>query len=173
MLNAADTRYSEWTGSRTVADVDGLVERLNKLIDNAERQHAADPRFLERCAMRSEAMPSQNPFFIAEELRDGNFTRNPTWSFASGKFNVERSGGMRTTVPLPKSSQSGEQDTATAILDALLGGSGKAATMRAPDHDRRQDRRQLRRDHHARNRSPRPDASISSVSATTARPAIG
>ena len=45
-LHAADVSYSEWKGSETVSNTDELVQRLNTLIDTAERQRAADPRFL-------------------------------------------------------------------------------------------------------------------------------
>ena len=38
----AEERYSEWGGSD--AKYDALVERLNELIDSAEKSRAADPR---------------------------------------------------------------------------------------------------------------------------------
>lgn len=127
-LNAADTRYSEWSGSQTVANVDQLVDRLNKLIENAERQRAADPRFLRdlRDALDDYA-EGQIPFFLSDDFRDGNFNRNPSWSVTAGKWVVERTGGVRSAVRVPNRTQ-GKQDTATAILDTLLGGGGNTGS---------------------------------------------
>ena len=130
-LNAADTRYSEWTGSQTVANVDQLVDRLSKLIDNAERQRAADPRFLRdlRDALDDYA-EGQIPYFIVDDFRDGNYTKNPTWSVTSGKFVMERTGGIRSAVRVA-TSQSGNKDAASAILDTLLGGGNTGRNTRA------------------------------------------
>lgn len=122
-LNAAETSYSEWSGSQTVASADQLVERLNRLIGNAEKQRAADPRFLRDLRNTIDAyLESQIPLFIGEDFSDGNFTRNPVWTVASGKFAIDRSGGLRSGVRAAAASQSGQkQDSAAAILDTILG----------------------------------------------------
>jgi hypothetical protein len=129
-LSAAETRYSEWSGAQTVASSDQLVERLNRLIDNAEKQRAADPRFLRdlRNALDS-YVESQIPLFLDEDFSDGNFTRSPVWTVASGKFAIDRSGGLRSGVRSAATSQSGQkQDTAAAILDTILGASKSQST---------------------------------------------
>jgi hypothetical protein len=127
-LKAADTRYSEWSGPRTISNTDQLVERLNKLIDSAERQRAADPRFLRdlRDALNS-YQEGQIPYFIVDDFRDGNYSRNPTWSVALGKFVMDPNGGIRSAVRLPARSQGG-QDAASILLDTILGGGNAGAS---------------------------------------------
>ncbi len=126
-LHAADVRYSEWKGSQTVASTEELIQRLNTLIDTAERQRAADPRFLEDLRDALDAYgTSQVPVFIKDNFTDGDITRNPAWTIATGKFGLEKTGGLRSIVrPAGTgSTQGGKQDTASSILDTILG-SGK------------------------------------------------
>ncbi len=70
---------------------------------------------------------SQVPLFIKDGFSDGDISRNPAWTIASGKFGLEKTGGLRSIVRLGCSSgaQSGKQDSAAAILDTILG-SGKS-----------------------------------------------
>lgn len=130
-VHAADVSYSEWKGSETVATTDELVERLNTLIDTAERQRAADPLFLQdlRDALAA-YQGSQTPLFIKDNFGDGDISRNPAWTIASGKFGLEKNGGLRSIVALggynPQGgNQNSKQNTASAILDNILG-SGKS-----------------------------------------------
>ncbi len=102
-----------------------MVDRLTKLIDTAERQRAADPRFLDdlRDALNAYAQ-SQVPLFIKDNFSDGDIAKNPAWTIASGKFRLEKNGGLRSIVRASGNTQSGKQDAASAILDTILG-SGK------------------------------------------------
>ncbi len=148
----AEERYSEWGGSD--AKLDALVERLNELIDSAEKARAADPRLLQdlrdaieehggsetAAAPEPEAVPELPPqILVRDDFRDGNFTRNPGWTVAEGRFNVDSGLGLRSVVAKPvvaekKSSKERRKELVTDVLSSLLGGDKKetASTSNEP-----------------------------------------
>ncbi|MBC8338019.1 MAG: hypothetical protein ISR51_00955 [Rhodospirillales bacterium] len=107
----------------------GFVDELNKLIDAAERQRAADPSFLRD--LRGLAQGFDRPQWtqvFSDDFQDGDFTRNPGWTVTSGRYWIESGWGLRSAVkaePAPSSgtqqqkSQSGK-DVAAAIFGQIL-----------------------------------------------------
>ena len=85
-LNAQNTRYSTWADpSGTTGGDDSLpafIEKLNKLIDEAEKAKAADPVFLRdlRNLARGAVTP-WNTVLLDDSFTDGNFTANPVWGW--------------------------------------------------------------------------------------------
>ena len=139
----AEERYSEW-GSND-AKYDALVERLNELIDSAEKARAADPRLLQdlrealeehgggavAAAAEPEAEPQLPPqILVRDDFRDGNFTRNPGWTMVQGRFTVDSGLGLRSVVAKPvvaekKSSKEKRKELVTDVLSSLLGSKSK------------------------------------------------
>ncbi len=119
-----------------------MIERLDKLIDQAQKARAADPAFLRdlRDLARSYDAPASQPGIrtvLADDFTDGDFTANPTWTVSAGRYWVERGWGLRSAVPVPVQNTNSQQepgkksrkrDAAIAILGAILGQSGGAST---------------------------------------------
>ena len=88
-----------------------IVDQMRKLIDDADRKRAASPVFLED--LRKLARHYDQPWRVEvlyDDFGDGNFTANPTWTVASGRFAVEWGYGLRSVIrarpqaaPQPKS----------------------------------------------------------------------
>lgn len=103
-LNAQSTRYSSWSdpaaasGSAGQASLQDFIERLNKLIDDAEKAKAADPVFLKD--LRALASGATNPWkttLLDDSFADGNFTANPVWQVLSGEYFIETGWGLTLT----------------------------------------------------------------------------
>jgi hypothetical protein len=121
---AQDTKYQQWPGADTGSDdVETLVQDIEKLVDQAEKDRAADPQFLED--LRDVLAGYQNPWserLLYDDFRDGNYTGNPKWTVSSGAFKVDTKGnniGLRSTIVAPGTTQS-TGNVATDILGALL-----------------------------------------------------
>jgi hypothetical protein len=134
--NAAETEYSTW-GNDTGSS-DDLVNRLNELIDEAEKARAADPRFLRdlREALESHDRPFQQELLF-DNFRDGEFSKNPTWTVAEGRFSVDSRLGLKTLVEPPRAASTStttapkkkKKDLASSLLGALLSDdSGKSSS---------------------------------------------
>ena len=131
----AEERYSEWGGGDE--KYDALVERLNELIDAAEKSRAADPRLLRDLrdaiaahtaaapeAEQAPALPPQK--LVHHDFGDGNFTRNPAWTLVEGRFSVDFGLGLRSVVAkvapvVEKSTKKSRMEPVTDVLDSLLG----------------------------------------------------
>jgi hypothetical protein len=132
---AAESRYSTW-GSDSGA-LESLVDRLNRLIDEAEQARAADPRFLRdlREALRGYDRPWRVEL-LHDDFRDGEFANNPSWTLAEGQFTVDFGVGLRSVVqpespPRAAKKEEDAGDLAAAILGSLLrkgdgGGAGSS-----------------------------------------------
>ena len=122
--NAQNTgQYSEWHANQN--NDAGLIQELNKLINTAERDRAADWQFLRdlRQAISRYDRPWQRRILL-DDFHDGNVTANPAWQVISGNFSIDRY-GLRTYVT-PSSSQQNSQnsqdngDVGSLVFGALL-----------------------------------------------------
>lgn len=150
---AADQGYSSWTDPNAAAkaesQVQGIVDELNRLVTQAEKDRAASPGFLRD--LRALARRYDNPWqalIVSDAFVDGDFTANPTWSVVSGRWWVERGYGLRSESPAPQAAAaqpdphpSGKEDRKQAaqqllgaILNQALGGrqQQQAAPTQAP-----------------------------------------
>ena len=80
-----------------------LTKELRRLVDEAARARAADPRFLDD--LRALADRYGNPWpdvLVQEDFRDRDYTANPAWTIASGQFEMDWQGGLFSKVVAPK-----------------------------------------------------------------------
>jgi hypothetical protein len=140
----AQTKYNTWsdpnapaavTSQQASGDLQKMIEDLNKMIGDAERDRAAAPAFLRdlRDLTRRYDVPLQVDL-VNETFSDGNFTTNPTWRATSGRWWVEKNFGLRaafeTTTSQPSNNQNTRDDDIGkqllgAILNQALGGNQK------------------------------------------------
>lgn len=118
------TRYQPWQGYNS-ENMQDLIGDLEDLIDQAEKDRAADPEFLKdlRAALAQYSAPAA-PSYVAllfDDFRDGNYTQKPTWTVTSGAFKVDNKGsftGLRSTI-YPPGTQPGQNSTGNPALDIL------------------------------------------------------
>ncbi len=131
-LNAQGTRYSTWSdpsapgsGSETAAMQD-FIQRLNKLIDDAEKAKAADPVFLKDLrALAAGTTTPWNVTLLDDSFADGNFTANPVWQVLSGEYFIETGWGLRNKLVQAQPAQTGSSggggdDFAKVLLGQIL-----------------------------------------------------
>ncbi len=102
---AAGQQYQPWNSPDAPAAgagdtrMEALIERLNSMIDKAEKARAADPRFLSdlRDLARGYERPWQN-LVLADDFGDGDFTGNPPWTVTAGQYLVQQGWGLRSIV---------------------------------------------------------------------------
>lgn len=120
-----DGGYSAWQGTTPAADgsVESLIKDLNELIDQAERERAADRNFLAdlRALADRYDWPWQQEIFQSD-FTDGKYQRPLPWKITSGEFRAERGLGMYSQVDVgtTPTSPPSDQDLAGAILGAIL-----------------------------------------------------
>jgi len=125
---ASAQQYKQWTNpdQQRAADtrLDNFRDRLGKLIDKAERDRAADPRFLRD--LRDLATGRNRPrrvLLLSDDFGDGDYTRNPVWTVAQGKYWVEKGWGLRSAVKKQAAQdpqQRSGEDAAVAIFGQIL-----------------------------------------------------
>lgn len=135
--------YSEWgdpdapaNTAANNAEHNRMVDRLNQLIDQAERDRAADPRFLED--LRAVITGQERPWattVMTDDFMDGNYTEDPEWRVIAGRWWVERGWGLRSALKTEEEAQSSSEQPPTnkltgeevfgAVLSTILKGSGQ------------------------------------------------
>ena len=121
---ADESRYNVWQGNDPAMDV--LVERLNGLIDDAERARAADPNFLidlrdaiaARGGMgRAEQVPSENVSSVRQSAPAPQ-------EAAPQEITTERDASLLSTITDSLVGLTG----GGGLLDSLTGGSNRSAS---------------------------------------------
>ena len=105
----AEKRYSTWQSPSAASDqslssgentrLQELIDKINTLVDEAEKARAADPLFMRdiRELTRIYDWPWRHKLF-SEQFADDEYKTNPTWTVSAGRFWVERGWGLRTVV---------------------------------------------------------------------------
>ncbi len=112
-------------------ELQGLVDELRTLAEKSRNERAAD-RWLQQ-ALEDLVSKYDWPWrseLLIDEFSDGNFTADPAWTVLSGKFWVDASLGLRSSVrPKPQSrrsesnrerSRDSSKDVGRAIFGQLL-----------------------------------------------------
>lgn len=128
--DAQEPRYQQWRDPSQPDRAKQLIDKLTPLIDRAEQQRAADPRFLSdlRSVLRGFDRPLQTSLW-RDDFADGDFTANPAWRVTAGKFWIESNFGLRSVVGAapPATTESQPQrkltreEKAQRLLGAILG----------------------------------------------------
>src|SRR5215510_5898739 len=118
------TRYQQWQGYNS-ENMQDLIGALEDLIDQAERDRAADPEFLKdlRGVLAQYTAPATPKYvaLLSDNFSDGNYTQDPAWKVTSGAFKVDTKGsfvGLRSTI-YPPGTQPGQINTGNPALDIL------------------------------------------------------
>lgn len=98
---AQESRYQPYDAQQTQAadQTQALIGELNKLIDEADKARAADPRFLRD--LRDLANRYDRPWKVTvlhDEFRDGDYTKDPAWTVKSGTYTIDWRDGLRSRV---------------------------------------------------------------------------
>ncbi|MEK9725696.1 MAG: hypothetical protein VW405_19745 [Rhodospirillaceae bacterium] len=96
---SAQSGYTQWKDPNAPAggSTQDFVDKLNALVDKAERARAADPNFLRD--LRDLAGQFDRPWgatVFNDDFLDGNHTADPAWTVVSGNYWVERGWGLRS-----------------------------------------------------------------------------
>ena len=118
-------KYQQWPGAEGGSgseDVGKLVQDIQKLIDQAEKDKAADPQFLDD--LRGVLADYQNPWttrVLYDDFSDGNYTAAPAWTVSGGVFKVKKEGfnvGLKSSV-IPQGVTPTQQSTGNVMMDIL------------------------------------------------------
>lgn len=128
---AQTSRYNAWSDPAAQAaaatDLQTFRDRLNKLIDEAEKARAADPNFLLDLRKLANGVTDPYPTTLLDDaFTDGNYTANPTWQVLSGEYFIESGWGLRNRI-LSQQSQTAQINSGDDLAKALLGGIIKRA----------------------------------------------
>lgn len=125
LAHAQTTRYNTWSdpnaAAQATSDLTRFKEKLNKLIDEAEKARAADPMFLKD--LRDLANGVTNPYpnvVLDDAFADGNFTANPAWQVLSGAYFIESGWGLRNRI-LQKQPETTQSNSGDDLAKVLLG----------------------------------------------------
>lgn len=131
----SDSRYGSWSppGSQAADSQSNsaLLKELETLINQAERDRAANPVFIRD--LKDLVARHENPWSVrvlSDDFADGDFVRNPGWTVTSGEYYVEQGYGLRSrpTAQAPATTQNrkmSEEEVVISILGAVLQGANK------------------------------------------------
>ncbi len=116
--------------ARTSADpnraaLKGLIEDLQKAINDADRRMIAHPRFLDelRVLVRKYRRRLRD-VYLEETFSDGNYTKNPRWVVTAGRFRLTPDHRLYSHVPAERpvasSREEGEEEPIGLILKEIL-----------------------------------------------------
>ena len=103
-----------------------VIERLRELIRKAEQRRAADRWLIDD--LRSLVRRYDRPWgveVLRDDFSDGNYTRSPAWTVATGRFSVDRRVGLQSSVRAGQKNQASKPrkdsgDSTSALIGALL-----------------------------------------------------
>ena len=135
---ADEPAYSSWQGQGQGpgqgGDMQQLLKQLRAMIDKADRDKAANPRFLQD--LRSLADSYDSPWrarLFYDDFRSGRFPTNPAWTVSAGYWEVNQQSsypGLVSKVAVPQGGYQGNnQNGVLGILGQLL---QKPGTQRPP-----------------------------------------
>ena len=76
-----------------------MIERLDGLIDEAERSRAADLGFLRDLrGLAGEYRRMPRTLLLSDDFADGDYTRDPRWTVTAGRYWVEQGWGLRSAI---------------------------------------------------------------------------
>ena len=110
-------------------DLQAMVGQLRAIAEQAKRDRSGDYRLLQQ--LRDLANLYDRPWRVSlldDNFGDGNFTANPAWSVASGKFTVDARYGLRNRVTPQTKIDLGSDDAAVKLFGAILGAVSKKKT---------------------------------------------
>lgn len=136
---AQSSRYSTWSDpsaqdSSDTQSLDEFIDKLNTLIDEAEKAKAADPVFLQD--LRNLANGTETPWnavVLDDSFADGNFTSNPTWEVLSGEYFIETGWGLRNRLIAAQQNEQSSGNSGDDLAKVLLGTILKRATGQQDD----------------------------------------
>ncbi|MDV7339933.1 hypothetical protein RYZ26_10030 [Terasakiella sp. A23] len=145
---AQDSRYSTWSDPNKPAvhsnqQMEKLLDELNVLVKKARDARAADPNFLKdleglvaKYGAVSVSTAVQSLIF-KDDFSDGDYTRNPIWKVASGKYWVEAGYGLRSFVEATAAAETQPQQRKLSKEEKIIGGiigilGGKIETQPQP-----------------------------------------
>ncbi|MCW8963270.1 MAG: hypothetical protein OQL16_05685 [Gammaproteobacteria bacterium] len=102
-----------------------MIDELNQLINDAEKDRAADRRFLQdlRDVVNQYDWPWRK-ILLEEDFTDGSIQKKSSWKIISGDFKLQRGLGLHSDVAeqqaTPERSSQSENDAAALLIGALL-----------------------------------------------------
>lgn len=130
-------------------ELQAMVDQLRAITDQAKRDRSGDYRLLQQ--LGDLAGRYDRPWRVSlleDNFADGDFTANPAWAVASGRFRVDTLYGLRNRVIAPTTFDFGsagqsQGEAAFKLFGAILGGlakqdsgGGRQAASRAEIHTR-------------------------------------
>lgn len=133
----AQNRYEPWQNpdgsQQSAGQLEELINKLNGLIDTAERDRAANPQFLRdlrdltsqyHAGGYHRAWPA---VLLDDDFSDGDYQHNPVWRVSGGRYWIEKSYGLRSSLSQSNQNQQStdsnshdNRDAAAQILGSIL-----------------------------------------------------